>query len=161
MTEASHNVFIDRRTSDQRAGELATQILFWYDEEGKGKSWRDLNHAESTEGVKMKRRQVNGIAITTDGVLIVARATCSRKDQFVKAEGRMKVEKRILGRAQKHCWVLALDVGEYPEMAASAYAEVFPGDERGVKRVFNAGKIFAAYKADIERRANELDEFNG
>jgi len=147
MTEASHNVFIDRRTPDQQAGELATQILFWYDEEGRGRK---------------ARRRTNGMGVATDGSLIVSRATCSRKDQFVKANGRLVVEKRILGRAQRHCWVLTVDQsGEFPEAAAAAYAEQFPDDERGIKRAFNAGKIFAAYKADIERRANELDEFNG
>jgi len=145
MTEASSNTFIDRRTQDQMTGELATQVLFWYDEEGKGRK---------------TRRRTNGIAIATDGTLIVSRATCSRKDQFIKANGRLVVEKRILGRAQKHCWVLTLDAGELPEQAAAAYAEQFPGDVMGEKRAYNAGKIFAAYKADIERRANELDNFD-
>lgn len=159
MTEASSNTFIDRRTQDQMTGELATQILFWYSEEGKGISWRDLKPDQSTTGTKMKRRQVNGIAITTEGTLVVAHATCSRKDQFVKSEGRMKVENRILGRAQKHCWVLTIEPGELPEQAAAAYAEQFPGDELGHKRAYNAGKIFAAYKADIERRASAMEGY--
>lgn len=144
MTEASHNTFVDRRTSEQRIGELATQVLFWYDQEGKGRK---------------RRRRTNGMAITTAGELIIARATCSRKDQFVKAMGRLVVEKRILGRAKRHCWVLTLEAGELPQMAAAAYAEMFPEDEKGFKRAFNAGKVFAAYKEEIERRANELDEF--
>tara|TARA_S200002703_G_scaffold142606_1_gene135121 strand:- start:1739 stop:2182 length:444 start_codon:yes stop_codon:yes gene_type:complete len=145
MTEASSNTFIDRRTSDQMTGELATQVLFWYDVEGKGRK---------------ARRRTNGIAIATDGTLVVSRATCSRKDQFIKANGRLVVEKRILGRAQNHCWVLTLNPGELPEQAAAAYAEQFPNDVMGHKRAYNAGKIFAAYKADIERRANELDNFD-
>lgn len=147
MTEASHDVFTDRRSAEQRSGELATQVLFWYDEEGKGRK---------------RRRRTNGMAITTDGALVVARATCSRKDQFRKAMGRLVVEKRILGRAQRHCWVLRLDDGvDRAEAAAAAYREIFPEDEIGIKRAFNAGKIFISYQADIERRANELDEFNG
>ncbi|MEE8113320.1 MAG: hypothetical protein V3T23_03090, partial [Nitrososphaerales archaeon] len=73
---------------------------------------------------------------------------------------------RVLGRAQKHCWLLTASGGlanpeTMPEVAAAAYAESFPDDERGTKRAFNVGKIFANYKADIERRANELDDFNG
>ena len=152
MTEASHNVFVDRRTSEQINRGLATQVLFWYDEEGKKKK---------------RRRRTNGVAITTDGLLVVARATCSRKDQFVKAMGRLVVEKRILGRAKKHCWALTVDPAwedkpmwdEFPSMAAAVYTELFPDDETGIKRAFNAGKIFVAYRADIERRANELDEF--
>jgi hypothetical protein len=143
MTEANYDTFIDRRTAEQQAGELATQVLFWYDEEGKGRK---------------RRRRTNGIAVTTDGFLIVSRATCSRKDQFVKAQGRLVVEKRILGRAQNHCWVLRMDAFT-PEAAAEAYADFFPEDEMGAKRAYNVGKIFVSYRAEIERRANELDEF--
>ena len=149
--KSSHDVFVDRRTADQRSGELATQVLFWYDEEGKGRK---------------RRRRTNGLAITTEGQLVVARSTCSRKDQFTRSMGRLVVEKRILGRAQRHCWVLRTDatgggtpVVEIPEAAANAYREFFPEDEIGIKRAFNAGKIFSSYQADIERRANELDEF--
>jgi len=150
MTEASSNVFTDRRSVDQVSGELATQVLFWYDEEGK-KSRR--------------RKRTNGMAMATDGTLVVSRAVCSRKDQFMKANGRMVVEKRILGRAQKHCWVLTLNPGDIPEQAAAAaaaaYADKFPEDAMGIKRAFNAGKIYSAYKADIERRANELEGLDG
>ena len=146
MTEASSNVFTDRRSVDQVSGELATQVLFWYDEEGK-KSRR--------------RKRTNGMAMATDGTLVVSRAVCSRKDQFMKANGRMVVEKRILGRAQKHCWVLTLNPGDTAEQAAAAYADKFPEDAMGIKRAFNAGKIYAAYKADIERRANELESLDG
>jgi len=145
MTEASHDVFVDRRTADQKSGELATQVLFWYDEEGKGRK---------------RRRRTNGMAVTTGGELVISRATCSRKDQFIKAMGRLVVEKRILGRAQRHCWVLRLDDGaDRAEAAAATYGELFPEDAIGIKRAFNAGKIFANYQTDIERRANELDEF--
>lgn len=143
MTEASHDTFVDRRTPEQQAAELATQVLFWYDEEGKGRK---------------RRRRTNGIAVTTDGSLVVARATCSRKDQFVKAHGRLVVESRILGRAQRHCWVLTVSDAT-PEAAAAAYTETFPEDETGIKRAYNAGKIFATYRAEMTRRANELDEF--
>jgi len=148
MTEASHeDVFVDRRTADQRAGELATPVLFWYDEEGKGRK---------------RRRRTNGVAMTTDGVLMVARTICSRKDQFVKANGRLVVEKRILGRAKRHCWMLHLDsVGdcmEYCEAAATAYREMFPENEIGIKRAYNAGRVFANYQADIKKRADALDE---
>ena len=31
----------------------------------------------------------------------------------------------------------------------------------GIKRAFNAGKIYSAYKADIERRANDLENLDG
>jgi hypothetical protein len=145
MTNASHNVFVDRRTAEQRAGELATQVLFWYDKDGKGNK---------------RRRRTNGMAMTTDGFLVVARATCSRKDQFVKTHGRMVVEKRILGRAQRHCVTLYVNERDLDlaEAAAAAYSEAFPGDETGFKRAFNTGKIFVSYQADIEKRANELDE---
>ena len=145
MTEASHYVFVDRRTADQKTGELATPVLFWYDEEGKGRK---------------RRRRTNGVAVTTDGFLMVARATCSRKDQFVKTNGRLVVEKRILGRAQRHCWMLRLDGdGELSEIAATSYRELFPEDEMGIKRAFNAGRVFANYQADIKKRADALDEF--
>ena len=143
--ESSHSVFVDRRTADQRVGELATPVLFWYDEEGKGRK---------------RRRRTNGIAVTTDGFLMVAQATCSRKDQFVKANGRLVVEKRILGRAQRHCWKLRLDgEGERSEIAAASYREQFPEDEIGIKRAYNAGRVFTRYQADIQRRADEIDEF--
>jgi len=145
MTEASHDIFTDRRTAEQKAGELATPVLFWYDEEGKGRK---------------RRRRTNGVAMTTNGLLMVARTVCSRKDQFVKANGRLVVEKRILGRAKRHCWALILDQeGERCEAAAIAYRDMFPEDETGIKRAYNAGRVFDRYMVDIERRANELDEF--
>lgn len=127
MTEVS---FVDRRTDEQRDNGLATQVLFWYDEEGRGRK---------------RRRRTNGIAITTDGTLLVSRATCSRKDQFIKSKGRLVVEKRILGRAQRHCWRLAPVNGMTPEGFAAAYEGFFPDDEMGVKRAYNVGKIFTAF----------------
>lgn len=128
MTEAS---FVDRRTDEQRKNRLATQVLFWYDE--------DFSEIDG-----QPRRRVNAIAIDTDGTLIVARATCSPVDQFVKAHGRMVAEKRLLGRAQKSCWLLA-PAGDGPEGYAAAYAGFFPGDEIGEKRAYNVGKIYASW----------------
>jgi hypothetical protein len=154
--KSSHNAFVDRRTEGHKAADLATRVLFWYDEEGKGRK---------------ARRRTNGVAVTTDGLLIVSRASCSRKDQFIKKQGRLVVESRILGRAQKFCWVITLAGGtvgdinlpvssdDMAEACAEAYREVFPDDDLGAKRCYNAGKVFSGYKADIERRANELDEF--
>jgi len=145
MTESSHKIFIDYRTEEQRLGDLATPILIWYDEEGKKKK---------------RRRRVNGVAVTTDGLLMVADAVCSRKDQFIKAKGRLVVEKRILGRAKGHCVALLLDTDvDYADSAAAAYREFFPENEAGAKRAYNAGKMFAAYREEITRKANELDEF--
>lgn len=155
MTEASHNIFVDRRTPEQQMAELATQVLFWYDDPHNGrmrKSKHDRNPGR--EG----RTRTNGMAITMDGSLIIARSSCYFKDQFCKATGRKKVEMQLLGRAQA-CAVLRLDKDqEFPEAAAAAYDEMFPGDECGIKRAFNAGKIFAAYRAEIERRAGEMDD---
>ena len=160
MAKSSHDTFTDRRTGEQRVGELATSILFWYDEEGRGKSWSTLEVNKPLRRNAMKRRRTNGLAITTSGELLVSRATCSREDQFSKVQGRLVVEKRICYRAKSHLWVLRLDEGDFPEAAAAAYAEFFPGDEIGVKRAYNAGKVFTYYKEDIERRANELDGFD-
>lgn len=199
MTEASHDVFVDRRTAEQKMGELATQILFWYDEAGKGKSWRDIERDEKTSNQTMKRRRTNGVAMTLDGSLVVARSECSRKDQFCRVSGRHIVEQRILNaelavsrslrrkvieeeRRRKaiedandgapcekfssredFCWLLRLDetqLEDLPTEAARVYSEMFPEDERGIKRAFNAGNVFIRYKAEIERRANELDDFN-
>ena len=131
MTEV--NKFVDRRTEEEKRNGLATQILFWYDKDRPG---------------KRGRTRTNGIAITAEGTLIVARSTCSRKDQFVRAMGRMKVSNRIFGRAQKHCWVSTFDLraasnDEIPTLAARLYSELFPGDEMGMKRAFNIGKVFA------------------
>lgn len=155
MTESSRNIFVDRRTQDQQIAELATQILFWYDDPHQGKirpSRRDRNRARNG------RVRTNGMAITTDGLLIVARSSCYFMDQFCKKTGRKKVEYQILGRA-KSCAVLSLDRNkDFPEAAAEAYSDYFPGDETGTKRAFNAGKIFAAYRAEIERRASEMED---
>lgn len=194
MTEASHDTFIDRRTTEQQTGELATQILFWYDEEGKGKSWLNLEREEKTSNVMMKRRRTNGIAISMDGNLIVSRAVCSRKDQFCRGSGRNVVSQRILNAElavsrslrrkvieeekrrkaikdandsaprEDYCWILRLDkvkLDDLPLEAARAYTEMFPDDERGIKRAFNAGGVYVRYKQEIERRVNELDDFNG
>jgi hypothetical protein len=143
MTESSHDVFVDRRTDDQREAGLATHILFWYDHD------------------KKHRRRVNGVAVTTDGYLLVARATCSKKDQFVKSHGRFIIERRMSGRAKKHHWML-LPLTTSDELMSEACADVyrneFPADEMGIKRAFNAGRVFARYQADLDRRANEIDE---
>jgi len=164
MTQSSQDTFVDRRTEQEQEEGFATQILFWYDTD------------------KKKRRRVNGIAITTDGNLVVARSTCSKKDQFVKVHGRMIVTKRIFGRAKTHCWELmpyyvteagvattstpfsseGFDINRMAEACATVYAERFPNDDKGHKRAFNAGKIFTNYRADLDSRANELlDGFDG
>lgn len=141
--ESSHNVFIDHRESAHELAGLATKVLFWYDEEGKG---------------TRVRRRTNGVAMTMDGHLVVSRAACSRKDQFVKKQGRLVVESRILGRAQKFCWVISVfHSDDCAAAAAEAYREAFPEDDLGAKRAYNAGKIFAAFKEDIARRADELE----
>lgn len=143
MTQSSHDTFIDRRDAAHEKAGLATKVLFWYDEEGKGRK---------------ARRRTNGVAMTMDGNLVVSRAACSRKDQFVKKQGRLVVESRIMGRAQKFCWsILVDDLEDRAMAAAAAYREMFPDDDLGAKRAYNAGKIFAAFKADIARRADELE----
>jgi len=143
MTEASHNVFIDRRNDVEVSAGLATQILFWYDKD------------------KKNRTRTNGIAITLDGNVIVARATCSKKDQFERAAGRMKVSSRIFGRAQKHCWIIVNDLSKNPEDAANLSANAYSGlfsDDMGVKRAYNVGNIYRKYAAEIQRRiAGEVD----
>ena len=142
MTQSSHDVFVDRRSAAQKLGELATPVLFWYDEEGKGRK---------------RRRRTNGVAITTDGLFVYADAICSRKDQFVKAHGRMVVEKRILGRAKAHCKLLILE-GDGPraEAAAAIHRDYLDSEnEIGIKRAYNAGRVYDRYLA-----ANELDDFN-
>ena len=143
MVEASRDKFIDRRTLDETKSGLATQILFWYDKDNKNRS------------AKKQRRRTNGLAISMEGDLVVARATCSRKDQFVRADGRLKVLSRILGRAKKHCWIVTVP-GNKPEDFATAYLSMFPEDEMGSKRAFNAGKIFARYTEEIQRRASGI-----
>ena len=133
MTE--HNtVFVDRRNSTEVAAGLATPILFWYDTDRKG------------------RKRTNGVAVTMDGHLMVARAVCSKKDQFVKAGGRLRVTGRLLGNAQRHCWKLPISGmngsaanNVIPEMAARAYEEAFPGDTMGHKRAYNAGNVASRY----------------
>lgn len=146
MTNASHDVFVDRRTDDERDNGLATQILYWYDLD------------------KKNRRRINGVAVDAEGNLAVARSTCSKKDHFIKAHGRMIVARRLLGGAQRHAWTLRVDIapeqfGDADAMAtacAAAYGEMFPGDEKGHKRAYNAGKVFARYRQEIDRRASEL-----
>lgn len=149
MTGASsHDTFTDRRTEEETSAMLATQVLFWYDKEGRGKK---------------RRRRVNGLAVSTDGQLIYAEATCSRKDQFVKAQGRLVVSKRIMGRAKKHCYVLTLDDKlEAPVAAVAAFRALFPDNAIGIKRAYNAGRVFARYRQDISQRADEMmDDTNG
>jgi len=158
MTEASHNVFVDRRTTQQQAAELATQVLYWYDDPHQGKMRVSKNDKNKSRNGRVR---TNALAITTDGSLVVARVSCFIKDNFSKKLGRMKVEAKILGRSQDSTLVTVDSNLPLPEACAAAFAEVFPGDEMGSKRAYNVGKIFAAYKADIERRANELDDFNG
>lgn len=164
MTEASHDVFVDRRTPQQKNSELATQILFWYDNPHPEMRDSKFDKNSSREGLV----RTNAIAITTDGLLLVARSTCYIRDQFIKKLGRQKAEFQLLGRGGS-CVVLQLDDGLDPSEAASAaYVAMFPdepvaddGKSQGSKRAFNTGRIFEHYKADIARRANELDDFNG
>lgn len=147
MTDSTHKVFVDYRSQEQINAGLATPILTWYDEEGRGKK---------------RRRRTNGIAMTMEGMLVCADAVCSRKDQFIKAHGRMVVEQRILGQAQDHYMMIGLEPAEdedFAKEAAAAYREFFPDNEAGAKRAYNAGKMFMAYREEIERRANERDEF--
>jgi len=130
MTEV--NKFVDRRTEEEKRNGLATQVLFWYDKDSK------------------KRTRTNGITVTAAGELLVARSTCSRKDQFVRAMGRMKVSHRIFGRAQKHCWTVAVDLtgADLPAAFAAAYESQFPKDEMGTKRAYNIGKVFARARSN-------------
>lgn len=130
MTEV--NKFVDRRSDEEKSNGLATQVLFWYDKDSK------------------KRTRTNGVAVTAEGHLLVARSTCSRKDQFVRAMGRMKVRNRIFGRAQKHSWTLVPNLGavDLPAEFAAAYAALFPTDEMGTKRAYNIGKVFARARSN-------------
>lgn len=151
--QSSHESFTDRRSEDEVLGQLATPILFWRDTDKKG------------------RVRTNGVAITTAGELIKATAVCSKRDQFVKSHGRMVVTQRIIGRAKRHCWVLyvhgvtgtsydADDKNNLRFLIAKTYEDVFPDDECGRKRAYNAANIYRDYLASIERRANELlDDF--
>jgi hypothetical protein len=141
MTEV--NKFVDRRTEEERRNGLATQILFWYDDDV-NKSWRDKN------GQKQFRRRTNGITVNAAGNLIVARSTCSRMDQFVRAMGRLKVASRIFGNAKNHCWTLVVDltVADLPTAFAAVYADTFPNDEMGAKRAYNIGKVFARSRSN-------------
>jgi hypothetical protein len=135
MAEAKNSVFIDRRTNDEKRANLATPVLYWYDTEEVG--YKDGE----------PRRRTNGMAVDIGGNLIVARSTCSTKDQFEKRMGRLVVSKRIMGRAQRHCCVLTVDRDlEAPEAMAKAYRRTFPDDSIGVKRAYNAGKVFAGYQ---------------
>lgn len=126
MTEVRK--FVDRRTKEEVDNGLATQILYWYDSDEKG------------------RRRTNAIAITNDRKLVVASSTCSKKDNFEKSKGRMIARKRLLGRAKENCWTLPVGIGkvDFPTRAAAAYKTI-SNDERGHKRAYNAGKIFEAY----------------
>jgi len=121
--------FVDRRSQEEKDSGLATPILFWY----------DLDCDD--------RRRVNGIAITVEGLVVVAEAICSRKDQFIKAKGRMIVSKRLMGRAKKHCQTIMPCVTDVENMA-TACAQVYSTlyrlyDEKGAKRAYNAGLIFS------------------
>ena len=133
MTEV--NKFVDRRTEEEKRNNLATQILFWYDDDRAGKKGRV---------------RTNGITVSESGMLIVARSTCSRKDQFVRAMGRLKVTSRIFGNAKKHVWTLPVDitVADVPAAFAATYAATFPNDEMGAKRAFNIGKVFARSRSN-------------
>jgi hypothetical protein len=160
MTEVNvRDGFVDRRKMEDKNAELATPVLYWYDEEGKGNK---------------RRRRTNGVAVTTDGMLVVGRATCSRKDQFEKSKGRLVVSSRIYGRAKKHCLVAIpilvsndgttrtpfahqnFDVDKMAEACASVYREAFADDDLGAKRAYNAGRIFSHYQADIHARAEAM-----
>lgn len=163
MTESSHDTFVDRRTPQQKNSELATQILFWYDNPHPGMRKSKYDKNGSRDGYV----RTNAIAITTDGKLLVARSTCFIRDQFIKKLGRQKAEFQLLGRGGT-CVILQLDEGvELSEAASAAYTQMFPdepaedGKSQGAKRAFNVGRIFEHYKIDIQRRANELDDFNG
>jgi hypothetical protein len=133
MTEV--NKFVDRRSEEEKRNGLATQILFWYDKDREGKKGRI---------------RTNGVAVTVAGDLLIARSTCSRKDQFVRAMGRLKVSNRIFGRAQKHCWAVFVDLAaaDVPAAFAKAFSSLFPDDELGVKRAYNIGKVFARSRSN-------------
>lgn len=163
MTEASYDTFVDRRTPKQKNSELATQILFWYDNPHPDMRKSKYDKNGSRDGFV----RTNAIAITTEGTLLVARSTCFIRDQFIKKLGREKAEFQLLGRGGT-CVILQLDKSVEPSEAASAaYAQMFPdeptneGKSQGEKRAFNVGRIFERYQADIQRRANDLDNFNG
>lgn len=150
MTEASHNVFVDRRTDEEMNEGLATPILYWYDNDKKG------------------RTRTNGVAISTEGRLLIARSTCSKKDQFIKSKGRMIVAKRMFGNAKTHCWELIVEgaddvipnIDTFPTLVATVFDETFANDEAGRKRAYNAARVFVRYRADLQRRATEmLDDF--
>lgn len=152
MTEANQRAFLDRRTDDQIKAELATPVLFWYDNPRPGtKMSKTRGYNASRNG----RVRTNALAITMDGKLIVSNVTCYVDDRFVKSIGRMKAEQQLLGRART-CAVMDISQAtDYAEEAASVYKEVFEDDETGHRRAFNAGKIFAAYRAEMARLANE------
>jgi hypothetical protein len=137
MTQSSYNKFIDRRTEEQVMSGLATPILYWYDLD------------------KKKRHRTNGITITTDGMMIVGRSVCSKGDQFNRSIGRLKTTSRILGRAQKHCWIIIGNPELNPDAFALEYLNVFPGDDRGCRRAYNAAKIFHSWKKELKRLEQE------
>lgn len=137
MTEASTQ-FVDRRTDAEKAAGLLTQTLYWYDADAKG------------------RRRTNAMAITQDGLLLVSRATCSKKDNFEKrkgrnmAGGRLLNFERLMARGDDTVKAIKLDGGpNQPEEAARLYLLLFPGDERGSKRAYNAGKIWVNYISSL------------
>lgn len=159
MTQSNYDTFVDRRTEEECAAGLATPILFWYDEDKKG------------------RARTNGVAMTIDGHLMMARSTCSKKDQFVKSLGRMIVTQRILGcdvalqrrpnKGSRHsCKLFVPGVTQYPDggdslndirtLVAQVYEEQFPDDEIGRKRAYNVANIYMRYQQEIKRRADEL-----
>jgi len=141
MVTNEKRFFVDRRTDEEKKMGLATPIRYWYDLDRK------------------KRKRTNGVAVTLTGEVVVARSTCSRTDQFSRRHGRMVVAGRIQGRQKaarinrergiRHCWVLAIrTVGEYREL--------FPGNETGAGRTYNAIKIYEEYLAASEHQAQRI-----
>ena len=145
--QSSQPTYVDRRSPEEQQAGLATQILFWYDFDRKN------------------RRRINGVAITTEGHIAVATATCSLHDNFNKARGRMIVSKRLMGRAANYACVLiprveTYHLDDFPQIASDTYLEEFPDNDKGSRRVYNAARIYTAYKTDLIRQANEiLDNF--
>lgn len=149
MTDANASVFTDRRTDEQKTAGLSTQVLFWYDNPH-GDTMQPSKHDRNAS--RGGRVRTSGIAVTNDGRLIVARVTCYIRDQFRKAKGRNEVETRILissvfpTRVQPNTLV-AVPNAATPDGFAAAYAALFPGDEMGLKRAYNVGKIFVRAQA--------------
>lgn len=120
--------FVDRRSEAEKNAELATPVLFWYDETGEGKNLR---------------RRTNAIAVTTDNVLLVARAVCSSRDNFERKMGRRIASGRLMGRSKTHCAIMPLNSVDVANACANEYKFEFPDDDMGFKRAFNAGHVFA------------------